>query len=153
MGFWSRTKKIVGHAVDLRFDRWADLEGIKRTSVYLWRQAKYLFTPQKSQYTETFEAATERLALSDQELSEQALRYRSLFILFLIITSLLILYASIIAICGNWMGGIISVALSTYSLALAFQFHFWHFQITHKKLGCSIQEWYQSLRLKGMVKK
>jgi len=147
MGFWSSTRKVLGHAVDLRADRWLDYEGLKRSTVYILSQTKKLFTPETAHKSESFEEAVDRLDLSPQALSEQSDRYNYIAIFFLITTAALLAYALLTVLLGNWLGAGITFALSLYSLSLAFRFHFWHFQISQRKLGCSVRDWARCIPL------
>lgn len=149
MGFFKTTRKVLGRAIDIRFDRWIDLDSIKKNSNYFWDRTKHLFKAEVASREETFEEAVERLALTPEQLVLQATRYRYLALFFLVITMLLGAYGLFLAYQGNWMGTVISFSLGSYALALAFRFHFWNFQISAQKLGCSLEEWYQNNFRKG----
>lgn len=145
MGFFSTAKSTVSQIFDFRVDRWADWQGIKNTTRYLWEHSKDLFFSKKSNFSETFEMAITRLEISNEDLIAQRKRYGILAVLFIFYAISLMLYGAIILFFKNWIGGIISFSLSIYALALAFRFHFWCFQIKQKKLGCTVREWYQSI--------
>lgn len=141
MGFWKGTKKVIGHVVDVRVDRWIDFETFKESTLYFSSQLKNLFTIKKAENPESFENAVDRMALSPEVLAKQSQRFLKLCLFFLLMTAALIIYAIVLLNIKNWMGGIICLSLSLYALSLAFRFHFWHFQISQKKLGCNIREW------------
>jgi intracellular multiplication protein IcmV len=142
MGLWRATKKTLGHAVDLRFDRWLDLASLGATTRYIWQQVKYLFVSKPLvEHPETFEEAIDRLELSPEALSQQSQAFKFLALFFLSAALALLCYAFFVLYLGNWMGAIISFSLAIYAGSLAFRFHFWYFQITEKKLGCNIREW------------
>jgi intracellular multiplication protein IcmV len=145
VGFWKKTKNLVGHVIDFRVDRWVDLDYLKKSSSYYAQETKRLFTLKKADHTEEFEEAAGRLSLSTEDLSQQAKRYAYMAVLFLAIGLLFFLYAIFLAVGKNWMSAIISCSLMIYALALAFRSHFWHFQISQKKLGCTASEWFRSL--------
>lgn len=141
MGFWKKTGRVLGHAVDCRVDRWMDLKELKRTTLYFWNQGKRLFKPSSTTQPETFEEAVKRLQLNAESLQQQKKRYQYLCIFFLVMAAALLIYMSIIAKLGNLKGATICFALALYALSHAFRFHFWCFQITQKKLGCKGREW------------
>jgi intracellular multiplication protein IcmV len=143
MGFWRKTVKVLGHAVDFRVDRWIALEELKRSTSYFWRQSKRLFKKNPEAKPETFEEAVERLHLTLEALLLQKKRYQSFFFLFLVMASALLTYMVVIAKMGNWRGAMVSFSLAIYALSNAFRFHFWCFQITQKKLGCKTSEWFK----------
>lgn len=142
MGLWKGTKKTVGHMIDLRVEQWVDFSTFKNMNLFLWDHLKTLFTIKKTQHPENFEEAVDRLALSKEALTKQSKRYLKLSLFFLLMTAALIIYALVLYKWHNWMGTIICFSLSLYALSLAFRFHFWHFQISQEKLGCSVWEWY-----------
>lgn len=141
MGFWKGTKKVVGHMVDVRVDRWIDFVTLKTSTLYFSAQLKNLFTIKKAENPESFEDAVDRMALSPEDLAKQSQRFLKLSLFFLLMTAALIVYAVALFKLKNGVGGVICLSLSLYALSLAFRFHFWHFQISQKKLGCGIWEW------------
>lgn len=148
MGLWKKTTSLLGHVVDFRVDRWVDLSYLKKSSAYYVEESKRLFTAQQPQQEEEFEEAVLRLALSPEDLSQQSKRYAYMAVLFIAIGALIFSYALLLVFLKNWMGSIICFALTLYALTLAFRSHFWHFQMSQKKLGCSVSEWFKSL-IKG----
>ena len=141
MGFWRKTGKVLGHAVDIRVDRWLSFEELKKSSSYFWRHTKQLFKTSPPGQPETFEEAVSRLNLTPKELRLQKKRYQYLLYLFLSMAAALLIYTVIIANLGNLKGAAITLALAIYALSNAFRFHFWCFQISQKKLGCKGKEW------------
>jgi len=141
MGLWQGTKKIVGHIVDVRVDRWVDIDSLKDSTDYFWDQCKNLFRVQKSEHAESFEEAIDRMALSPEILAKQSQRFLMLSFFFALMAIALVIYTIVLYTLKNWMGMGICLSLSLYALSLAFRFHFWHFQITQKKLGCSVWSW------------
>ncbi len=150
MGFWRKTGKVLGHAVDFRVDRWLDWEGLRKSSLYFWYHGKRLFKPKPPADPESFEEAVERLNLTSEALTTQKKRYQYLSFLFLAMAIAIFVYATFITTLGNWRGAILSFALAVYALSQAFRFHFWYFQITQKKLGCAPSEWLREFTLSSI---
>lgn len=143
MGFFSGFKKIASQVVDVRVDRWANLQGNKDTAVYFFNLARKLLKSPPPSKLDDFERVVEEQALTDAVLQEKSEKYKALATLFVFFAGLLLIYTIILICLGNFMGMCISAALVIYALAQAFRFHFWHFQISQRKLGCSLSEWYR----------
>ena len=45
---------------------------------------------------------------------------------------------------GSLKAILISLIEMIVAAVLAFRYHFWHFQIHRRRLGCSIKEWFQT---------
>ncbi len=127
--------------IDLRVEQWVDFSTFKNINLFLWDHLRTLFTIKRAENPENFEEAVDRLALSKEMLAKQSARYLKLSLFFLLMTAALIIYALVLYKWHNWMGTFICLSLSLYALSLAFRFHFWHFQISQEKLGCSVWEW------------
>ena len=141
MGLWKGTKKVVGHMVDVRVDRWIDLTSLQNSTRYFWDRTKSLFSIQTAEHPESFEEAVDRMGLSPETVTKQSERFLRLSLFFVLMTTALLIYTIILYHLKNWTGMGICTSLSLYALSLAFRFHFWHFQISQKKLGCHVWEW------------
>jgi intracellular multiplication protein IcmV len=148
VGFWKKTVNVVGHIIDFKIDRWIDLDYLKKSSNYYVQETKRLFTVKKAEQDEPFEEAVQRFSLSTEDLNQQAKRYAYMSVLFLSVGVLFFLYALFLTMGKHWMSSVISFSLMIYSLALAFRSHFWYFQISQKKLGCTANEWFRSFAIK-----
>ncbi len=144
MGILSGLKKLAGRLVDVRVDRWVSWRYMKDSTANLTRTFKYLFVPATPQYSETFEEAMERLKLSETDITHRKKEFLRL-VCFFSVTALLLLGYSFywlrqMAISAT----LISFCLAGFCLAQAFRFHFWYFQMSQRKLGCTLQEWWDS---------
>lgn len=157
MGLWRGVKKGLGKVFNFQVDRWLDYPNLKGSAVYFYRQLKSLYKFETASRTETYEDAVARLKLSAEDLNIQRNHFeffaRIFFVLFLSILG----YGLWISVNGNWMGGIMSLALAIYALTNAFRYDLWKYQIQQKKLGCSLKEWFYYRfacfsNRKGMVK-
>ncbi len=143
MGLWKGTKKAISHVVDTRVDQWIDWHSLQHSTRYFWNHLKNLLNTKKPKHTETFEEAVNRMTLSPEALTKQSLYFQKLSFLFLLMTIALIIYAAVLYHFKNWTGTIICFSLSLYAISLAFRFHFWHLQMSQKKLGLNIREYYR----------
>lgn len=125
------------------FDPFAWFGSTAQTNAYLiWNLIKTLFVPAQNARVETFEAAKERLKLTEEDLAKSQSNYQVFSFLFLIFAIstfffsfyLLIKYLSFAGMLLGW-------GATSLFLAQAFRFNFFYFQIKHRKLGCTFAEW------------
>lgn len=144
MGLWKSTKNIASKVFDFRVDRWMSLSYVKTVSRQTGSLLKDLVVPKKASRTETFEQAMERLRLTEADIIQRQKEFRQLVCIFFIIACLIILYGLYMITKGYPMVGLISFCIALYALSQAFHFHFWLFQMKHRKLGCTLKEWFHS---------
>lgn len=146
MGLFSGFRSAVGHVIDFRVDRWLNLKWNQETLGYFSNQAKKLCVVQNANHSESFEEAVKRLSLDEEKIAQCQRYYRHLYRFFFLTTMLLMSYATYISQLGNIVGLVMCLAIALYSLTLSFRFHFWHFQISHQRLGCSLKDWFSSIK-------
>lgn len=144
MGLWSGAKSVVTKGLSIRIDKWMSLEHIEETFDRTRLIVKDLFKPKKARYSETFEQAMERLALTDEDLEQRKREFIRLTIAFIVIAILLLGYGAYWLFHGKAWITLIATFLSMYAFSQAFRFHFWLFQLRNKKLGCTFSEWFNS---------
>lgn len=130
--------------IDVRVDRWLSLDYLKETSRHFQAIFRGTFVPQKPRYSETFEEAVQRLELSENDLIQRQFEFTRLFYFFIVLSLIVIGYGLYLAYFGHFIGAIVSFCLALYSFTQAFRFHFWLFQLKHRKLGCTLKEWFFS---------
>jgi intracellular multiplication protein IcmV len=142
MGIFRKTKGIAGSIIDIRVDRWMSLDYISETTSRFKGIIKDTFTPQKASRSETFEQALKRLELTEDDINDRKREFKRLVATFLAISLAVICYGFYLALTGNVFSAFVTLALSLFSLSQAFKYHFWLFQIKHRKLGCTLKEWF-----------
>ena len=140
MGLWRGTKR----ALDWRLDRWIGLEFIQDTFVRTKSVVQDVFVPKKAKHPETFQDAIERLNLSEEDLAARQKEFTTLIIAFILIGFGVLAYGAYMLFAGHAWITLICTFLGIYAFAQAFRFHFWLFQIKHRKLGCTFSEWFNS---------
>jgi len=120
---------------------WVSYDHLKAGTRSLFQLGRGLLVPKKSTTQESFEQAKARLDLDDEKLDAKANHLFRIAILFVVFAIALLGYALYHAMKGHWLATLISFSLTFLMLSLAFRYHFWFFQIKHKKLGCSFSEW------------
>lgn len=143
MGFFSGLKNASSYVVNIKVNKWFGFDQVKTTTTSIFSLGQNVFTPQQANYVETFEEALQRLNITAAELEQRRKEFVRLMIIYLIIAASVFAYSIFIAYkYKNIMGFIMGFAITIYALSHAFKYHFWIFQIKHKKLGCSLRDWF-----------
>lgn len=142
-------KKKSGKRIGSIFKRiiniraWSDWDRMKAFSTYLLSGFKRLFVTQKNVQVESFDSAVNKLKLSEAEL---LIKQNALFRLSMVMLAaaiMILFYTGYQLFYGSFKAVIVSLVVMLIALVLAFRYHFWYFQIKHRKLGCTIKEWYK----------
>lgn len=144
MGIFKSTRGIASRIIDIRVDKWLSLDYLTETTNRYKILLKDSVVPQKATYSETFEEAMERMNLTEIDLVQRKKEFTQLFYAFLGLSVGIILYALYMAFKGSMISSLISFCLCLYTLAQAFRFHFWLFQLENRKLGCTFKEYLNS---------
>lgn len=143
MGFFSRVKDASGYIVNFKVTSWMGLDQIKSIGRNTADLGNQLFTPDQANYTETFEEAMIRLNITEEQLNQRRREFTILMIIYILIACGLFSYSIyVIYAHKNIMGFIMSFAITLFALTHVFKYHFWLYQIRHKKLGCSLKDWF-----------
>jgi len=141
MGIFKSTKKVTGKLVDVRVDKWMSWDYLTETAEHFKILLIDSVIPKKATGSETFEEAMKRLELTEADLERRKREFTQLFYFFLTLSIVIVCYALYVAFTGGMVTSIIAFCLAMYAMAQAFRFHFWLFQVKHRKLGCTIKEW------------
>lgn len=122
---------------------WIDANSLKNSIDTIWTVLKTITTPDVAAREEEYKGALKRLGITDKEAQERSKIYL-VYAYFLAVLGLLCLVFSFYLLFKHTVyGWVIGVAASALFFGQAFRFHFWHFQIKHRRLGCTIKEWRQ----------
>src|SRR5579883_3671419 len=114
---------------------WLDVDSLSANSKNAWGIFKGLFTPATVGEQETFDEAMRRRDISEEEVKQLEQNYFAYAFFFATLGVILIIYGFYLLFHHNtFHGWILALAASTLFFAQAFRFHFWHFQIKHRKL-------------------
>lgn len=121
---------------------WLGYDYLRDQTRYIWSSLKEVSTPRQAEYTETFEEAMQRLKLNEKQIKARAKLYFYYVLFFLILSVSDFLYGFYLLFHhGAFLGLVLAFAVCALLLAQAFKYHFWYFQIKHRKLGCTLKEW------------
>ena len=140
----SNSKIATTIARIFNFSRWFDWERTKSSTLYLTDGIKKFLIPQKHTATESFKAAQKRLELTDSDIIKRQEGLLRLCILMLLFSFSMFFYTIYLLYYFQIKAFIVSFVVMMLGLTLAFRYHFWYFQIEHRKLGCSVKEWFKT---------
>ena len=144
MGFFRGVKKVAGSLVDVRADHWFSFDYVKNSTLSLKDSLSTIFLPIHPRYSETFEEAIERMHLSEEMVKKRQNEFLLLALFFILLAVALVVYGVYWAAQKGFSATLICFALCGFCLVQAFRFHFWYFQMKHRKLGCTLDEWINS---------
>lgn len=130
---------IGRHFLNVR--RWTSYDFLKTSAVDVYSSGKTVFKGPTIEKPESFDEALKRLNLSENDVTHRYNNCRKTAIIFFVITIVLVLYTLYLLYHGVFMGAILSLAVTVLVGLHAFKYHFWMFQIKHRKLGCTLDEW------------
>jgi len=123
---------------------WIGLRTIGTMSRGLINAIKQIFVPQTSERAETFDEAVKRLNLSPADLETRQRVFLRIAIMMAFLSLLCLFYMLYLLFSGLLAAGLLAFIVALIVLAYAWRFHFWYFQLKNKKLGCTIQEWFNA---------
>lgn len=101
-----------------------------------------LFVPEQAGRQETFAQAMTRMKLTEKDIQRIKQQYLYYTIFFIALGISVVLYGLYLLIHhGSFAGLLLAFATAGLALVNAFRFHFLWFQICHRKLGCTFNEW------------
>jgi intracellular multiplication protein IcmV len=131
---------------------WSDWERMKSFTFFVGHGFRSLFlfdretTPdnEKPALTESFTAAQEQLKLTDADLLNRQKALLRLSIFMTVLALFIVTYSVYHFYYGAYRAGLLSLVVMMISIALAFRYHFWYYQIKSRKLGCTVGEWFRN---------
>ena len=122
---------------------WFNYDVLKDQTQTVWGISKGVLNPIPAQpaLTETFEEAMKRFNVSEEDLGDISLTYLLFAGLFLVCGLGLLGFGIYLLLSSFYAGAILSIAFTAFLLSQAFRYHFWHFQVKYRKLGCTFEEW------------
>ncbi len=85
-----------------------------------------------------------RLKLNEEDIEQTGQSYLLFALIFMFCGLFALIFSFYLLFHHVSISGfVIGIAVSAMFLTQAFRYHFWFFQIKHRKLGCTFQEWLQ----------
>ncbi len=117
---------------------------LKDTTKLVKDIGKDTFKKEEATRKENFTEAVKRYQLTDAEIEQRQHSFGQIALIFFAIAILCFAYAIYLAFQGEIMAFLLGLGVTGLGLTYAFRYHFWAFQLKHKKLGCSLAEWWHS---------
>ena len=122
---------------------WMDYEQVKNSTNYLTNGISKMFTLQeKVQNIETFDETIARLNMDEDQLLKQKKSLFRLAILMIFLSAFVFIYAMYLIYSGSFHAAGASLVVFLVLLSLSFRYHFWYYQLSVRRLGCGLREWF-----------
>lgn len=138
----SRTKSLALWLFNPR--AWSDWDRSKSITLFFLNMIKSFFTlnPPKKK-VEEFDTAVKKYDLDEEMLKAKSLGLKRLAYSVFAVAVFFVFYGMYQLAFGSIRSALIAFVEVGVALVLAFRYHFWHFQIEKRKLGCSVKEWFK----------
>lgn len=123
--------------------RWIGVSTLKRNAAIIREQAVEITHLGQKDRKETFDEAIARFGLSEQDIILKRNAFLRMALIFAGVGVLIFCYAMYLLWHDAAIGGILAFVVGLLSFGYAFRYHFWFFQIKHRKLGCTFNDWLQ----------
>lgn len=120
---------------------WLSYDTIKEQTLAVWALIKQIFVTPVAENPETFEEAQARLGLTNEEIATTGQTYLGFAIFYALVAVAIFAVAIYFIVHLAFAGFILALAITIFMGGQAFQNHFLYFQIKHRKLGCTYEEW------------
>jgi intracellular multiplication protein IcmV len=121
---------------------WLGWDRLKAQNLWLWGTLRTLFTPAQPARAETFEAAMQRLNLTEEDVKEGAINYRYYALGFFALAVIAFAYAFYLLFRHVTITGfLLGLAVTALFCSQAFQYDFWSLQMRRRKLGLTFEDW------------
>ena len=121
---------------------WVDFTSIKQGLSALFGLFKAAFSRTEVPATvESFDDMLKRLNMTMEEADSIGNNYLTFAMIFVLAACVLLGFGIYLLTDKFFLGFLLSLGMTAVMLAQAFRFHFWYFQIKHRKLGCTFEEW------------
>ncbi len=129
------------------FRAWADWDRSKAITQYFLGVFERVLIPKKltiKRKTASFDGVVAQLNLSEKELQDRASGLLRLSYILGFMAFGLLCYMGYQIAYGSLKAVLMSMIEMIVAAVLAFRYHFWHFQIRRRRLGCGLREWFQT---------
>ncbi len=139
----SRVKAVAKFMFDI--PTWVGSDFIMDSTHWLIDRIKRVFFSSRwgeGVFHETFEEATHRLNLSEQDLVKQQKNFYQASFLFLGLAILTIFYFAFLWHRSSWLVLLVTLIVFVLFLLQAYFYSYWCFQIKRRRLGNTFRDWF-----------
>lgn len=121
---------------------WIGINELKGYTQIYKEVIKNTFEKPKPRHRESFTQAVKRQGLTEKYLKTIEKQYFITCIVFLVLAGLTFVASFVYLIHHKTFAGwLLGLSVTALLLTQYFRYSFWHFQIKHRKLGCTFAEW------------
>lgn len=120
---------------------WSSYDMMVEIWGYLKETFFRLFVPKPRRQFQNLDDVMIKLSLSEKDLQERKKVFLRMAILMFVLSALTFIYVLYYLLYAEYLVVGIGSALILLTLAFAFRYHFWYFQLEKGKLGCTFKEW------------
>lgn len=151
-------RNVLGVSLKTFFNpkAWIGYDSLKNHTLLIWTFITSVFAhninnPNRSENPESFDHTLIKLNISEPELALIARRNLIYALVFLVLACCDICYAIYLIWYRHALASfLISISTVVFLIAQVFKYHFWYFQIKQRRLGCTFQQWKNSI-LSGSI--
>jgi intracellular multiplication protein IcmV len=135
-------KKFLGRI--FRIKEWSDWDRGKSSLLYVKELFKKLFTVAEfDPELNKFDTVAKRYHLTEEKIKQQSQIFKSLSLIFFVIACVIIGVFCYYLYHGHFLASIVTLCISMIAWVLSFRFHFYLTLIRHKRLDCTIRDWFE----------
>lgn len=139
MSFFGGIKKIIKPLVDV--PKWIGYRQLAKTNRLLFFFTKKFFIPEQASTQESFQAALDRLKLTEVDLVQRRKEFTRLMWIWILLFLISIAYSIHLLLENSLRGFFPCLGVMVIILTQIFRYHFWIFQIKQRRLGCNFRDW------------
>jgi intracellular multiplication protein IcmV len=121
--------------------RAAGIDLLKEQTGFLKKMTRSVLFRKQEKKGDSF-ADLKGMGVDAKKLNEAKTAFKRLTMVFLVLALLVFIYCVLLFAKGHVYGGLVAIAAIAISLSQAFKYHFWYFQVTQQKLGCTAGQWW-----------
>jgi len=155
MGFKRVIKKSFSEGFS--FKKWVGVDSLKTDTKMLRNIFKGVFkksrSPSSEAKSQSFEDAMRKYGVDEAELKTR-MRNAKAIVAFCLLAAVIVFgyFLYFVAFFSQYLSGFVCLTLMALLIAYAFREHFNLFQMRQRRLGCTVQEWFNATFRKGKVK-
>lgn len=120
---------------------WLDVATLRDSFVAVKDILTTATTPETPERSESYHSALKRLKITDHEAQARAKTYLLYAYILASLGVVCVIFSFYLLFVHTFFGWVIGLSASALFFGQAFRYHFWAFQIRHRKLGCTFEEW------------
>lgn len=130
--------------------RWSSSDTVREDTNTLKDMVVDTFKQEESSGKTSFEAAMRQYNLSDADIEKKKMDNLTISVFVLALAIGMFAYAIYMVMVLQSIPGLMaSLGICSVLLTISFRFHFWYYQFSKRKLGCTFQEWKRDLFKRG----